>query len=44
MPEQIFLYCCEARQIPEMIKQEALQLEPVLESCGTCKFSHGEAV
>ena len=24
----------------EMIKQEALQLEPVMESYGACKFSH----
>ena len=26
--------------MPETIKQEALQLEPVLESYGACKFSH----
>ena len=35
-----FLYCHEALQMPEMIKQEALQLELVMESCGACKFSH----
>ena len=34
------LYCREARQMPETIKQEALQLESVLESYGACKFSH----
>ena len=39
-PEQKFLYCREARQMPETIKQEALQLEPVLGSYGACKFSH----
>ena len=39
-PEQNFLYCREACQIPETIKQEALQLHPVLESCGACKVSH----
>ena len=26
--------------MPETIKQEALQLEPVLGSYGACKFSH----
>ena len=26
--------------MPETIKQEALQLEPLLESCGACKFPH----
>ena len=36
----IFLYHREARQMPEMIKHKALQLEPVLESYGACKFSH----
>ena len=34
------LYCLEARQMPERMKQEALQLEPVLGSYGACKFSH----
>ena len=37
---KIFLYHCEASQMPEMIKQEALQLEPVLRGYGACKFSH----
>ena len=39
-PEQKFLYCREACQMPETIKQEVLQLEPVLERYGACKFSH----
>ena len=30
----------EARQMTEMMKQEALQLEPVLGSYRDCKFSH----
>ena len=34
------LYYCEARQMLEMMKQEALQLEPVLGSYEACKFSH----
>jgi len=34
------LYHCEAHQMPETIKQIALQLEPVLGSYGACKFSH----
>ena len=34
------LYHHEARQIPETMKQEALQLEPVLGSYGAYKFSH----
>ena len=34
------LYCHEARQMPETIKQEALQLKPQLESCGAYKFSY----
>ena len=37
---KIFLYHREARQMPEMIKQKALQLEPVLERYRACKFSH----
>ena len=37
---KIFLYHREARQMPETIKQKALQLEPVLGSNGACKFSH----
>ena len=32
------LLLIEARQMPEMIKQEALQLEPLLESYEACKF------
>ena len=44
----IFLYHREAHQMPETIKQKALQLEPVLGSYGACKISHtfsyGEAV
>ena len=32
--------CHKALQMLETIKQEALQLEPVLESYGACKFSH----
>ena len=39
MPEYKLIYCREAHQIPETIKQEALQLEP-MESYGACKFSH----
>ena len=35
-----FLYHHEACQIPEMMKQELLQLEPVLGSYGDSKFSH----
>ena len=35
-----FLYHYEVRQMPEMIKQEALRLEPVLGSYGAFKFSH----
>ena len=31
---------CEAHQMPEMMKQEVLQLEPVLGSYEVCKFSH----
>ena len=34
------LYCREARQIPETMKQDALQLELVLGSYGARKFSH----
>ena len=34
------LYCREACKMLETIKQEALQLEPLLKSCGVCKFSH----
>ena len=37
---KIFLYHREARQMPETIKQKALQLEPVRGSCGACKFAH----
>ena len=40
MLELKILYCHEARQMPETIKQEALQLEPQLKSYGACKFSH----
>ena len=40
MLHQIFLYDREARQMPEMIKQKALKLEPILGSYGACKFSH----
>ena len=40
MVEYIFLYHCETRQMPEIMKQEALQLEPVLGSYEACKFSH----
>ena len=36
----MFLYHCEAHQMPEVIKQKVLQLEPVLGSYGACKFSH----
>ena len=36
----MFLYYHEARQMPKMIKQKALQLESVLGSYGACKFSH----
>ena len=36
----LFLYHREAHQMPETIKEKALQLEPVLESYETCKFSH----
>ena len=36
----IFLYHCEARQMPEVIEQKPLQLEPVLGSYGACEFSH----
>ena len=39
MPEYKLIYCREAHQMPETIKQEALQLEP-MESYGACKFSH----
>ena len=35
-----FLYHCEACQMPEMIKQKALQLELVLRSYGAYKLSH----
>ena len=34
------LYRREARQMPERIKQEALQLEPVLGSYEAFNFSH----
>ena len=34
----IFLYHCEARQMPG--DNEVLQLEPVLGSYEACKFSH----
>ena len=37
---KIFLYHHEARQMPEMSKQKALQPEPVLGSYGACKFFH----
>ena len=40
MLEQKNLYCHEACQMPKTIKEEVLQLEPVLESCRACKFSH----
>ena len=40
MSELKNLYCHEARQMPETIKQEALQLEPLLESYEAYKFSH----
>ena len=40
MLQYIFLHDCKAHQMPEMIKQKALQLEPVLGSYGACKFSH----
>ena len=36
---EIFLYHREACQMPETIKQKALQLEPVLGSYGACKLS-----
>ena len=36
----LFLYYREARQMPETIKQKALQLEPVMGSNGAYKFSH----
>ena len=39
MLEQKNLYCHEACQMPKTIKEEVLQLEPVLESCRACKFS-----
>ena len=39
MLHYIFSYYREARQMPETIKQKALQLEPVLGSNGACKFS-----
>ena len=35
----IFSYYRETRQMPETIKQKALQLEPILGSNGACKFS-----
>ena len=38
--EYKFLYCLAARQMPERMKQEALQLELMLGSYGACKFSH----
>ena len=44
----MFLYHCEAHQIPETIKLKALQLEPVLGSYEACKvfpyISCGEAI
>ena len=40
MLHKIFLYDCETHQMPEIIKQKALQLEPVLGSYGVCKLSH----
>ena len=39
-PEQKILDHYEAHQMPETMKQEALQLEPVLGSYGDCKLSH----
>ena len=35
-----YFYHRETHQMPGMIKQKALRLEPVLESYGACKFSH----
>ena len=40
MVHQIVLYYREAHQIPEIIKQKALQLELVLGSYKACKFPH----
>ena len=40
MLHQIFLYDCEACQMPDMINQKVLQLEPVLGNYGACKLSH----
>ena len=42
--EQKFLYHYEACQMLEMMKKEALQLEPVLESYGAFNISYGEAI
>ena len=47
MLHYIFSYYREARQMPETIKQKALQLEPVLGVMGLVSFpyiSYGEAV